>query len=355
MSDFTSNITLSKYELVFIYDNKQIAQWLNSANYSSIFVLADNNTRKHCLPLLELPQNTTIIEIPEGEKHKNLNTCIQIWDTLLNHKADRKSLLINLGGGVVSDMGGFCAATFKRGIDFINIPTTLLAMTDATIGGKTGIDFNNTKNIIGAFASPVRVFVNTLFLKTLDKRHFTSGKAEMYKHALIALPQHAATVLNLEQNDTATLHKALTESLNIKKQITESDLYEQNVRKYLNFGHTIGHAIESFYLETNTPLLHGEAVILGMIGELWLSHTLLGFSEAAMDMHVKNLLSIFRKPLKIREHSDEILAYMANDKKNQTDSIRFVLLAQPGKPEFDIEVSKSDIEQALDYLEKMLS
>ena len=245
---------------------EELHSFLATNKYTQVFILVDENTLEHCLPLL--PNfDYQIIKIESGERNKNIETCQKIWQNLLNNNADRKALLINLGGGVISDMGGFCASTYKRGIDFINIPTTLLAMVDATIGGKTGIDFGFQKNMIGLFSLAKTVLIDATFLKTLNYRQIKSGKAEMLKHGLIANEQHFTQIIS-SAIPNLDLIKA---SIAIKQEIVSTDPFEKGIRKSLNFGHTLGHALEAYYLANNLDILHGEAIAQGMIWAIQLS------------------------------------------------------------------------------------
>ncbi len=242
--------------------------WLRERSYSQVFLLTDENTHRHCLPIfLEktgLPREVNIAKIPAGERFKTLATCQQIWQQMLDAKLDRRALVVNLGGGVIGDMGGFCAATWKRGVDFAQIPTTLLAMTDAAIGGKLGIDFQGVKNTIGIFQNPAAVFVDPVFLKTLPDRELRSGFAEVIKHALIG----GQLSESLQLSESSWL-ETLRASIAVKVRIVQEDPLEKGLRALLNFGHTIGHAVESYFLETDEPLTHGEAVAIGMICESW--------------------------------------------------------------------------------------
>ena len=246
---------------------------LNVKSYSKVAILVDENTKKNCLKKIPKIENSIIIEIQSGEENKNLQTCNFIWQELTNHAFDRNSLLINLGGGVIGDMGGFCASTYKRGIQFIHIPTTLLAMTDAAIGGKLGVDFNNLKNQIGVFSNPKSVIINPIFLDTLPKKEVKSGFSEVVKYAL-------TSDINLwkmiKKSDFKKLNweAIITYSVKLKNKIILADPTEIGERKKLNFGHTFGHAIESYYLNNGTPILHGEAVFMGMILETEISNLL---------------------------------------------------------------------------------
>jgi len=266
---------LSDYSIFLGPVQETFPAWLHERGYSQIFLLTDENTRRHCLPIfLEktgLSDKVKIAEIPAGENFKTLATCQQIWQQMLDAKLDRRALVVNLGGGVIGDMGGFCAATWKRGVDFVQIPTTLLAMTDAAIGGKLGIDFQGVKNTIGVFRNPAAVFVDTDFLKTLPERELRSGFAEVIKHALIGNEDIESLTLSETLNTESSWLETLRASIAVKVRIVQEDPLEKGLRAILNFGHTIGHAVESYFLETNEPLTHGEAVAIGMICESWLA------------------------------------------------------------------------------------
>jgi 3-dehydroquinate synthase len=249
-----TKIKASDYS-IFVSKNitKEINRFLKEkANiYSKLFILVDENTLKYCYPQLVdcIPafKHAEIIELESGEASKNIEVCSQIWATLSDFKADRQSIIINLGGGVIGDMGGFIASVFKRGIRFINIPTTLLSQVDASIGGKVGVDLNNFKNEIGLFCNPLAVFIDPTFLNTLDKRQLLSGFAEIIKHALIADADYLQKVKQTDSNDIENFQDLIETSIHIKNKIVQEDPFEKNNRKALNFGHTIGHAIETFF------------------------------------------------------------------------------------------------------------
>ena len=324
-------------------------------SYSSIFILVDSITVKECLPLFKkkLPQDTIYktIEIQEGEENKNLNSCEKVWYFLSNHGGDRRSLLINLGGGVVTDMGGFIASTFKRGIDFINIPTTLLSMVDASVGGKTGINFGKSKNQIGVINDPKVVIIEPLFLNTLPLRELKSGFSEMLKHGLIYDKKYWSDIsLQLNENKIPRINE-IYNSINIKNEIVIDDPYEKNNRKILNFGHTIGHAIESFFLESKIYdyLTHGESIAIGMIIEAHISSNLckLKISEAKLIKEV--FLSIFKKIKISSEDRKQIISLLKYDKKNSHGETNFVLLNSIGFPVIDIKAPVSNIEEGFDF------
>ena len=279
---------MSKQEVIICQNfNTELSQKLSAHSYDKIFILTDEHTFRLCLPLLQdiaLLKDAEQIVIGPEDVHKNLETLAYVWNQLSNRGATRHSLLINLGGGMVTDLGGFAAATFKRGIACINIPTTLLSMIDAAVGGKTGINFNGLKNEIGSFYPADQVMIDSQFLKTLDMPNLLSGYGEMLKHGLISQPSHWSELLTFDfaHIDYALLQKLIGQSVQVKEDIVEKDPYEQSIRKALNFGHTIGHAFESFALKTNHPVLHGYAVAWGMVCELYLSHIRCGFPKEAL-------------------------------------------------------------------------
>jgi 3-dehydroquinate synthase len=314
---------------------------------SKVFILTDENVFPFWLPEVAhwLHCDAAIeIVIKPGEQHKNLQTVQRIWKTLMKHHADRNALLVNLSGGVITDLGGFAASTYKRGIKFINIPTTLLAMVDAAIGGKTGIDFGGGKNQIGTFAEAEVVIIDPVFLETLPERELLSGMAEMIKYGFIA----DANLLNINLEN---YQQYITRCGEIKLSIVAQDPTEKGLRKVLNFGHTIGHAIESHCLTTDYPLLHGEAVALGMLGALWLSVQQCGLDEKVLHDYEKQLRVLLSEAeLNLTEADVKpILGYLALDKKNKDRKPQFVLLEAVGKPVRDVEVDPGLIKQALEY------
>tara|TARA_B100001758_G_scaffold246641_1_gene262240 strand:+ start:1579 stop:2568 length:990 start_codon:yes stop_codon:yes gene_type:complete len=309
---------------------------LNVTAYSKVAILVDENTQRDCLSKLPRIENSIIIKIPVGEEIKNISTCNFIWGKLTEYEFDRYSVVINLGGGVIGDMGGFCASTYKRGIDFINIPTTLLAMADSSIGGKLAVDFNNIKNQIGLFANPKSVIIDPDFLHTLPENEMISGFAEIVKHALI-LDKNLWQ--NIHKNHFKTLDwgEIIGISIELKNKIILNDPNEMGERKKLNFGHTFGHAIESYYLEKNTPILHGEAIFMGIILEAELS--ILSNSEKN---EIKNyILSNFALPY--TPPKLELLKFLKNDKKNKNQKINFSLLNGIGNCTIDNLINENEL------------
>ena len=328
-------------------------QYIEKENPSQIFILADENTHEKCIPLLLANLETEIpfeiIEIEAGEDAKNINTATQLWEILSEFKADRKSLLLNLGGGVITDMGGFVASTYKRGIKFLNIPTTLLAMCDASIGGKTGIDHQYLKNIVGTFANAEHILVYPKFLETLAFVELRSGFAEMLKHGLIACENHWNDLIALNELTAENIAPHIENSMMIKENVVLKDFKEENVRKILNFGHTIGHAIESLFLKSEQIIPHGEAVALGMIMEAQLSHLEGLIAEDIANTIILNIRK-FYPYISINQFSnDEIMNLMINDKKNNHGKINFSLLEAIGKCNYDYKVSTENIIKSLDF------
>lgn len=314
-----------------------LATLLLPSHYSKIFILVDENTSQYCLPHLlnhlATEMEIEIIELEVGEIHKNIATCTEVWGALSELGADRKSIMINLGGGVISDLGGFVACTFKRGIDFINIPTTLLSMVDASIGGKNGVDLGNLKNQIGIIREPKAVLVDTQFLSTLPQNEMRSGLAEMLKHGLIFDKKYWDKFKNLKDLYTADLNQLIHQSIQIKNTIVCEDLTENGVRKSLNFGHTLGHAIESYFLEneSKTTLLHGEAIAVGMILESYISRekNLLTNNEYQEIKYIIN--DIFERIEFSQVDIDKIIELLIFDKKNEFGKVQFALLDGIGK------------------------
>jgi 3-dehydroquinate synthase len=320
-------------------------------NYGSIFVLADEHTQAFCYPIIKnhLPPHQ-VLQIQSGESEKNIETCKYLWQCLTDFQAERKSLLINLGGGVIGDMGGFVAGTFKRGFDFVNIPTTLLSQVDASVGGKLGIDFNGIKNLIGLFQQPKVVFICPQFLKTLPFNQLRSGFSEVIKHGLIydADYYHACKVLDIQQhNQWETI---IGSSVKIKNEVVQKDPFEKGLRKILNFGHTIGHAVETWSLHNDvSPLLHGEAIAIGMICEAWLSFKVNGLSEHELSDISNTFIQLFGKYPLQQIPLQSIMEVMQLDKKNSNQSIRFSLLNSIGSCDFDLVVSDQLIAEAIQY------
>ncbi|GHV49098.1 3-dehydroquinate synthase [Bacteroidia bacterium] len=329
--------------------------FLASAGHDKLFILTDTNTQEKCYPLLKgIPgiAQARVITIKAGDTHKSLEQLATVWQILSEEGASRRSLLINVGGGMVTDLGGFAGATFKRGLQTINIPTTLMASVDAAVGGKTGINFNGLKNEVGAFYPPECVFIDCSFLRTLDRDNILSGYAEMIKHALLSSQETYASVLSQDLNapiDYTKLSRMVAESVAIKEKIVAEDPKEQGIRKALNLGHTIGHAFESLSFKEERPLLHGHAVAIGLVCELYLSFKLCAFPSAKLTevaCYIKEYYPLF--PYKCQVYGT-LYELMTHDKKNEGGIINFTLLSNIGQIHINQPVSKELIEESLDF------
>lgn len=318
--------------------------------HDRLFLLCDETTGQLCLPHIEGAVDAKLIVIPATDTHKNLDSLVHVWQQLQQLGATRHSLLINLGGGMVTDLGGFAASTFKRGIPYINIPTTLLAQVDASVGGKTGINFGGLKNEIGVFSEPRQVLLDSLFLRTLDSEGLRSGYAEMLKHGLISTPKHLSDVLHfpIEQPDWRTLSTLVRESVAVKERIVEQDPHEHGLRKALNLGHTVGHAFESWAL-SRKPILHGYAVAYGLVCELWLSCVKTGFPTDIMRQVVRFVREHYGLLPITCDDYPELIAYMRHDKKNTAATINFTLLSNIGQLQLNQTATDNEIEEMLDF------
>jgi len=337
-------IPVSDYDILIGSIQSSLNELLNGFNDVKFFILTDENTYTYCLPLIEpLLQHKKyhLCTIPAGEINKSIGSCIKVWSAMTKAQLDRHSVMINLGGGMITDIGGFCASTYKRGITFIQIPTTLLSQVDASIGGKLGIDFEGYKNHIGIFRFPQTVLIDPVFLNTLSDRELKSGYAEVIKHALIADGddwQNLSQIISLRPQDWTTI---IRRSLEVKRKIVIADPYEKNERKLLNFGHTIGHAIESHYMETEHPLLHGEAIAAGMIYETKLSTLHLGLSEQKSSEIITYIKKIYGEPVELE--LPNLMLTMKQDKKNNNNRISFSLLKDIGISKWDILLSEEEL------------
>ena len=333
----------------------QLSKYLLESKPSLIFVLVDTNTHDNCLNTflqqLETNVNIEVIEMEAGEEHKDIETCSGIWSTLSELGADRKSILINLGGGVVTDLGGFVASTFKRGISYINVPTSLLAMVDASVGGKCGVDLGNLKNQIGVINQPEMVLIDSNYLSTLPANEMRSGLAEILKHGLIASESYWEKATDLEALTLEDLDGLIVESVEIKSRIVKEDPYENNLRKTLNFGHTLGHAIESYFLTnpSKSTLLHGEAIAAGMIMATYLSHKICGFPKEKLENITQKINELFPKINMLEEDYDMVIELLKFDKKNSHGNINFVLLKEIGESRLDVNVPNDLLLEAMNY------
>tara|TARA_B100001093_G_scaffold264411_1_gene252834 strand:- start:1477 stop:2562 length:1086 start_codon:yes stop_codon:yes gene_type:complete len=339
----------------------KLLELINKNNYDKILILSDSNTLKYCLPILkdqlfstdsksnsEIENKIYSYTVNSGEQAKNLNELKKICEFLISKGFKRNSLIINLGGGIVSDLGGFVSSIYMRGIDFVNIPTSLLGMVDASIGGKTGIDLNDLKNIIGSFEFAKIIIIDLNFLSTLPIRQINSGFAEMIKHSLIDSKKHWNKIssVNFSKDVDSSL---IYNSIMTKIKIIENDPKESSSRKFLNFGHTIGHAIESFLLNSDREILHGEAILIGIILESYLSQKLLNF-DAQLTLNIKNYILKFSKQIDFsNEDIKHVIGFLKYDKKNTSDEPLFVLLNEIGKPSYDNIVSNEEIIEAFKF------
>jgi len=344
-----------KLKDIFILEDIKdfIQSFFKQNHYTKIGVLVDENTLRDCYPKIcnILPKHF-LIEIKSGEENKNLQSCQIIWQKMTKEALDRKALLLNLGGGVIGDMGGFCASTYKRGIDFIQIPTTLLAQVDASVGGKLGIDFQGFKNHIGLFRKPTQVWIWSDFLNTLPKEQWLSGFAEIIKHALIADAKHWE-YLKTAKWEEIHWNKIIEHSIKIKNAVVEEDFKESGKRKILNFGHTLGHAVETFFLQSPTPLLHGEAVVVGMILETYIALQKSLISEDFLE-EVKNYIQkTYKLPLIEESQFEQIINLTLQDKKNKGSKVKGVLVEKAGQAIFDIDFETNEMKQALLFYQKL--
>lgn len=333
---------------------RDLVNAISECEHDRIFVLTDETTQQLCWPKIKnfkALRNSTPIIIKATDTHKNLDTLSQVWQALSNGGATRHSLMINLGGGMVTDLGGFAASTFKRGIDFINIPTTLLAMVDASVGGKTGINFGGLKNEIGVFSDSRFAIINTQFLDTLDHDNICSGYAEMLKHGLISDERTWAELVtfNLDTPDLSQLQRMVAESIKVKERIVEADPHEHGIRKALNLGHTMGHAFESFAMRRGTPILHGYAVAYGLISELYMSARKTAFPTDRMHQTVQFIRENYGTFNITCDNYPTLIELMHHDKKNTSGIINFTLLGNVGDIRINQTANEEEIKEALDF------
>lgn len=333
---------------------RDLVNAISECEHDRIFVLTDETTQQLCWPKIKnfkALKNSTPIIIKATDTHKNLDTLSQVWQALSNGGATRHSLMINLGGGMVTDLGGFAASTFKRGIDFINIPTTLLAMVDASVGGKTGINFGGLKNEIGVFSDSRFVIINTQFLDTLDHDNICSGYAEMLKHGLISDERTWAELVtfDLDTPDLSQLQRMVAESIKVKERIVETDPHEHGIRKALNLGHTMGHAFESFAMRRGTPILHGYAVAYGLISELYMSARKTAFPTDSMHQTVRFIRENYGTINITCDDYPTLIELMHHDKKNTSGIINFTLLGNVGDIRINQTANEEEIKEALDF------
>ncbi len=331
-----------------------LSRALEKHSYDKLFILTDEHTSHLCMPYLKniaFLKDAIEITIGAEDVHKNLETLASVWKVLSEKGATRHSLLINLGGGMITDLGGFAASTFKRGIPYINIPTTLLAMVDASIGGKTGINFNGLKNEIGVFAPASSVLIDTDFLRSLDSHNFFSGYAEMIKHGLISSTIHWVELLAFHTStiDYSYLKQLIGRSIQVKEDIVEQDPLEQGIRKALNFGHTVGHAFESLALSDSRPILHGYAVAWGIVCELYLSYAKVGFPKQKMRQTIQFIKQNYGTFVFSCKQYDRLYELMLHDKKNTAGTVNFTLLKEVGDICVNQTATKEEIFEMFDF------
>lgn len=327
----------------------------NSHTGRKYFLISDVNAHHNCIRIVEgmLPALTGEFILEPGEHCKTLEKAMEIWAWLLNLEAGRDDILINLGGGVVTDLGGFAASAYKRGIEYMNIPTTLIGMADAAVGGKTGVNVKGGKNLVGSFYHPVAVFIDLKFLETLPQEHLRSGFAELFKCALIAGDRHYEHTMKSRWQDGKELRHLVRMALDVKSAYVKRDPEDHGARKALNFGHTLGHAFETLSVKKNPPgLIHGDAIALGMIGEAFLSWRVTGLNWAKMQEFTGFLRKNFPALPFTADDFDEIIYIMNMDKKNRAGNIRFSLLKDTGDPVWDVECEEQHIRKAFDFMLK---
>lgn len=350
----------SPQRITFTNDvDKALIGALSRVSHSNVIVIADENTARLVVPLLsESTRNAQLITISAGDENKTLDTAIDVWQAMETVGATRHSLAINVGGGVVTDLGGFAAATFKRGIDFINVPTTLLSAIDAAVGGKTGVNFNGLKNEIGTFANAQEVIISTRFFSTLPLSEVKSGYAEMLKHALLQSEQSIDRLLDCDFNDLDldSMLSDVEESVSIKAEIVRQDPTEQGLRRALNLGHTVGHALESRALHKGNPVPHGYAVAWGLVAETVLSHMRLKFPAATLHRLAQFVRENYaHKGLYFTcDDYDELLSLMRHDKKSRQGEINCTLLKHSGAIVIDNEINDDDMRNALDITRDLM-
>ncbi len=341
-------------------EESDLNSWIEEKfSNSKKIVLLDENGLKHCWSYLhsQVPalNDAEIIEVESGEKNKNIETCTGIWSALADMNVSRHDLIINLGGGVIGDMGGFIASTFKRGMHFVQVPTTLLAQVDASIGGKVGVDLNHMKNMIGVINQPNGVYVDTNFLKTLPSNHLKSGLAEIIKHGLVSDQKYWNKICDKKYQSVKDFGDLVNQSVHIKNGIVNQDPYEQNVRKKLNFGHTIGHAIEAYSLESAMKsLLHGEAIAIGMICESFLSYKKDLLSEEELASITTFINELYPAFIMNEVIYHRLIEFMKNDKKNRAGEINFTLLNGIGDSSINHSFDIPDIFESLEYYQKSI-
>jgi 3-dehydroquinate synthase len=353
--------TMNKQEILISTSlDETLAKAIAAVPHDRLFVLVDEHTRQYCAPhVTSLPALSDAVEIciQPDDTHKTVESLCHVWQELSNRGASRHSLLINLGGGMVTDLGGFAASTFKRGIPYINIPTTLLSMVDAAVGGKTGINFNGLKNEVGVFCPARSVVVDALFTRTLDRQNLLSGYAEMLKHGLISNEQHWNELVSFdfEHADLKQLQALVAESIQVKQRVVEEDPYEKGIRKALNLGHTVGHAFESYAMETGRPVLHGYAVAYGLVCELYYSHLRCGFPADRMRQAIHFIKENYEVMTITCDDYPRLYDLMTHDKKNENGIINFTLLGGIGDIHINQQATRNEIYEMLDFYRETMN
>ncbi len=351
-----NSLKLDDYTIFLENAEKHLHQLLHKNQYSKFVVLMDENTKRHCFPLFKNMMGDyemELLTLPAGEINKNIESLQLIWDCLTSLIADRAALLICLGGGMIGDIGGLAAGTYKRGIDYIYFPTSLLALVDASIGGKVAIDYRDLKNQIGLFNNPKAVFTHVEFLNTLPKREMRSGFVELMKHALIASPHLWEELVIFDFPDLPKLIEMIEKSLRIKKQIVESDPYERGMRKILNFGHTVGHAVESSLLRQGKDILHGEAVAFGIIAETYISMEHFDLAGNVVQQ-ICDTLKPFCNTSVVHVDVDELMMLIENDKKNMQNELRFSLIKDLGNARHDVVIESEIARKGIHWAVKIM-
>ena len=331
---------------------KDLEQVMSRYPADKVFVVTEEKVDELWFNAGNLFHGFRKLVLPSGEESKNMENVARVWQFLSQSGADRKSILINVGGGMLTDLCGFAASTFKRGIRFVNVPTTLLSQVDASVGGKTGINFNGLKNEVGTFCNPEAVLISTQFLRTLDEFNLRSGFAEMIKHGLIFSPEHFSELhdVDISQPDLASLGEIIRHSVKVKEHFVLNDPKENGIRKALNFGHTIGHAIESMAMSQGRPVLHGYAVAWGMVSELFLSEKLCGFPPQVLKDTTEWIIQMYGSFCIEENDFETMFELMQHDKKNENNRINFTLLKDVGRFEINRHCDREIVFESLDYL-----
>lgn len=352
-------IASTSYDILINEEYDKLNTYIDRLSPSKIIIIVDENTEKHCLPKIKknIHHDFLSVKIPSGENYKILSTCQGLWQALIQNNCDRETLIINLGGGVIGDMGGFVAGTYMRGVKFIQIPTTLLAQVDASVGGKLAIDHMAYKNIIGLFLEPSMVWVDTSFIDTLTNLQVRSGFAEVIKHALIRSKAlwNKISIKQLSDFNTTEWASLVEDNINVKNHVVKQDFKEGGLRKVLNFGHSIGHAVESYFLNSPTPLLHGEAIAIGMICESYISYHQKLISEVELSTISSYINSIYPNLVNLSPITDKLIELIAHDKKNVSGQYLFALLDGVGSSTYNNNIPVDIIIHSFQYYDNLFT